>query len=179
MYGAIDKKKASFAGKEDIHIAEGFEGTTQAHDAGFDAFCTGSVFLRSCQLLRVTDLPQVFSSTAIDMFRNRIAVAGRKMPIKLDAEFQEESREDVFVLEKPSTLVSYEAMKTALQDKFGKVAMYKVYWSDSLLYVIPSSLQSRELLIKAVSSATTMEIAGAVVTISSYADYVKAQGWRT
>ena len=159
-------------------MAPGFEQAAKAHDAGFDAFCTGSVFLRCCQLLRVKNMEEVFQDPLLDMYRNRIAVAGRKMPVRLDADTPTESREDVFVLEKTCT-VAPETLKAALEHKYGKVALYKVYWSESLMYVIPSSLESRERLLAAATQPIALELGGVIATLSSYDHFVRSQGWKS
>ena len=112
------------------------------------------------------------------MYRNRIAVAGRKLPIRLDAETPTETREDVFVLEKTYT-VAHETIKAALEQKYGKVALYKVYWSESLLYVIPSSMESRDKLLQAVSQPVALDLGGVTVTLSSYDHFVRSQGWKS
>jgi hypothetical protein len=177
-FAALETKKERFVGEIPIQIAPGFEGAIKAHDAGYDAYCTGTLFLKACHLLRVQDLTKVFSDPLLDMYKNRIAVAGRKMPLKLDADSLHETREDVFVLEKSSIVTSPESMKSMLEQRYGKVALYKVYWSDTLLYVVPSSLASRTTLMNDVSTPVTFEIEGTVATLSKYDDFVKAQGWR-
>ncbi len=120
----------------------------------------------------------VFQDPLLDMYRNRIAVAGRKIPVRLDADTPTETREDVFVLEK-SSAVATETLKAALEHKYGKIALYKVYWSESLLYVIPSSLESRERLLSAVAQPTALDLGGVTATLSTYDHFVRSQGWKS
>jgi len=61
-----------------------------------------------------------------------------------------------------------------LEQEFGSVAVYKIFWSKDIFYVMPSSLESRELM-KQLSGKTRFEVENTVGVLRSYHDFVKQE----
>jgi len=140
------------------------------HDAAFDAFSTGSLFLR---LLSLLDTDFKSSHKSLKHLKNTVPVAGRKIPLKLDSKPREENYQDIFVITLDEH-VTPESVKAVLEQEFGSVAVYKIFWSKDIFYVMPSSLESRELM-KQLSGKTRFEVENTVGVLRSYHDFVKQE----
>lgn len=142
-----------------------YEFDAKHHDAAYDAFQTGSLYIRSAQLMRM-DPATAFKE--LDPYINRTAVAGRKVPYSLKPRFEVENTEDIYVITLPK-LIAPEVVKASLESQLGPIALYKIFWTNEMLYCIPTSSRSRKNL----QLTSSIPIEDTNISITNYDKYVQ------
>lgn len=146
-----------------IELSHEFE--FKCHDAAYDAFQTGSLYIRSAELMRMNP---VTALNELDPYINRTAVAGRKIPYSLKPKTEVENIEDIYVISL-SKIISPELVKSTIEEKLGPIALYKIFWTDDMLYCIPTTSSSK----KNIKMISSLIIDDAHIKITNYEKYVQ------
>ena len=108
--------------------------------------------------------------TELDPYINRTAVAGRKVPYSLKARPEVEKTEDIYVITLPK-LIPPEVVKASLVSQLGPVAIFKIFWTNEMLYCIPTSSRSRKNL----QLISKIPVEDTNITITNYDKYVQEE----
>jgi hypothetical protein len=142
-----------------------YEFDAKHHDAAYDAFQTGSLYIRSAQLMRINP---VTAFNDLDPYLNRTAVAGRKVPYSLKGRLEVEKTEDIYVITLPK-LIAPEVIKASLESQLGPIALFKIFWTSEMLYCIPTSSRSRKNL----QLISSIPVEDTNIKITNYDKYVQ------
>ncbi|CAG9326683.1 unnamed protein product [Blepharisma stoltei] len=143
---------------------------TNFHNAGFDSYITGALFIRILQILKIT-----FTKNLSDLENivNKIPMSGSgRLPLNLSKPTQFESFENIYVLKNPEN-IPIEKIKEVLSGNFESIAIYKIFWTEEFVYVVPSSLNALNRMKKIISKTTNLDIFGTKIEISPYEDFVE------
>lgn len=134
------------------------------HNAAYDAYCTGILFIRSAQVFdgSFNDVPNTLNS-----FANCMPISGRRTSLSFSTDSYTQSR-DIFVVTNMPPVLSLKVLEQNLSTAFGPVALYQVYWATDTVIVCPSSSVSRNKMMQEVTHPRSFETSAGDVWLSPY-----------